>query len=82
MTTTEKSNLKIKPCPFCGGNAMLTIVIDQDNKNLMSVPIKECYIFCIKCNSKGQPHKLEKYFHLTNEKRKEIIELWNKRIKQ
>lgn len=66
--------MKLKPCPFCGGEA----TIKEGKRNDANVTYKTKYVQCVGCGTKTQEKISDGYYGLycTDE---EISELWNTR---
>ena len=74
------SKLELKPCPFCGGEAVL-MAIDLENGEFV-IDLKyelndsslENYIHCNNCSSD--------WIFGENETQKDTVEAWNRRNKE
>lgn len=63
----------IKPCPFCGSEAILKVKPDG-----FSVPVAySAHVTCIKCNAMGKSY-LERYAGHDFDER--AVDAWNRRI--
>ena len=62
-------NEKLKPCPFCGGEAM---VANATREYLSGKTEERFAINCISCGANGGDKKTKE----------EAIEIWNRRTKQ
>lgn len=57
----------LKPCPFCGGEAILENVVFQLTVDGNS--LEECYIYCPECDFESGVYSEPKF----------IVEKWNRR---
>ena len=64
-------NIKLKPCPFCGGNAIMgTKTFDVFNVG--------AYVFCSECGARTAIHNSRSGLYRESEKL--AADTWNKRI--
>ena len=62
---------ELKPCPFCGGEAVINEFIDSDGKD----SCKCCIVICKKC---GCQTKCYEYF--LGVTKRNAIDAWNRRV--
>lgn len=68
-------NMKLKPCPFCGGPAELVKSRLPDGKTCYKVG----YVRCKKCYARSGEQSLDGYYGAPIATDQEIRELWNRR---
>lgn len=56
---------KLKPCPFCGGEAELVLSLSSSGM-----------VYSIECNKKECPLSRTKWFN----KKEKAVEMWNRRV--
>ena len=63
--------LEPRPCPFCGGEAIVNEFIDSDGKD----SCKCCVVICKNCGCQTQ--RYEYFLGIT---KRNAIEAWNRRV--
>jgi Lar family restriction alleviation protein len=66
---------KLKPCPFCGGEAKLTAFVGE---TVMSEPYEYAEVCCANC--KAKTHRVIDGYGKVNIAQKTVISLWNRRV--
>ena len=61
---------KLKPCPFCGGEA-------TTSHGVAGMSGRYCFVSCEKCQSKTR-----RFFVWNNEAEQDAIKVWNTRAKE
>ena len=72
-------NVKLKPCPFCGGKAYLET---NHRAFIKAQTTKVAYVRCLNCNARTQRIELAKYGKTSHsiEANNEAVQAWNRRI--
>ena len=81
MSKSKKEKYKLKPCPFCGGKAILIEKLYQEAADCGGERIPEFdefYVECIKCSFARLPH----WGNVAYSTIRKAIAGWNNRIKQ
>lgn len=68
------SQSKLKPCPFCGGEAILCKELEPDGYCSYKVAFVECDV----CGAKAGKYIIDGYYG-TNETTRDAINAWNRR---
>lgn len=69
------SEIKLKPCPFCGADAILYLIPYGSSQPLYSI---ECTVCSAKIGRSKETYQASKgLLHFTSEQ--EAVEAWNKR---
>lgn len=73
------NDIKLKPCPFCGGKALTRIRIMREDPNI-SVDYAQLQIYCSKCNI-GKAKTIDSNRTLDNLQTvmSQLIDSWNTR---
>lgn len=71
-------NVKLKPCPFCGGKAYLET---NHRAFIKAQTTKVAYVRCLNCNARTQRIELAKYGKTSHsiEADNEAVQAWNRR---
>ena len=70
---------KLKPCPFCGGEA----VLERRSRAFINArTTRVSYVYCRNCNARTERIPLEKYGKSSSsyEANAEAIAAWNRRV--
>lgn len=73
------SDIKLKPCPFCGGEAKLrkknrTIIEGNTRRN--------CYVYCLRCGARGTRYIEGSTEQEHMQARKMALLAWNERYEE
>ena len=75
------SEIKLKPCPFCGGKPYL----ETNHRAFINAKTtKVAYVWCRNCNARTERIPLEKYGKTSHSFEAELdaIAAWNKRVER
>lgn len=67
------SELKLLPCPFCGGEAKLKTARESDGQ----ISYGSIYVACLDCRSTGLSYTT--YYNVSSNPEEEAIAAWNRR---
>lgn len=75
------SEVKLKPCPFCGGRAYLEA---RHRAFINAQTTRVAYVRCTKCNARTERIPLEKYGKTSRstEAESEAVKAWNARYSE
>lgn len=66
---------ELKPCPFCGGAAVLI----KERKDDGYVSYETHYVECVECYARSKRYITDGYYGATTTV-KDVINAWNKRV--
>ena len=72
-------NEELKPCPFCGGRA----VLEKAHRAFIDAKTaRVAFVRCTVCNARSGREKLSDYGHTatSNEANMKVIAAWNRRV--
>lgn len=67
---------EIKPCPFCGGEA----IVDYNITQSVTIEWEDAHVTCLECESDGAYFQDDSRELPVRDVRKQAIDAWNKRV--